>query len=317
MTAFNAKASRAKRPCPIWADAFQRDTQHLSADEIGAYLLILIAMWTRESCDFPDDDNRLARVSRVSTRLWRSRIGPALKPFFLSEGGMLLSKRLRKEAGYVEKKVQQQSDRKRGTYAEPQGAHKPCDKGGENSDNHLKTNDPTSTTDITVDDPRYQPSQQPNNPTLCGGDGSARARTRGDLPSDATFREQILDAIGIGDVTSGRKSLHGATLGTPVDMHEANRWKTELGLSEREILDMIADTMSRKRDGLPSKFSYFTAPMRRLAAAKRQDPLQPSEGDHNGPPSSSRTGASRHTGGGSAHRNLLAGFQRAADRFGD
>lgn len=84
---FNAAAARAKRPCPLWVDAFQRDTQHLAADEIGAYLLLLMAMWTRESCDFPDDDTRLARVCRVSVRLWKSRIGPTLRTFLNARDG--------------------------------------------------------------------------------------------------------------------------------------------------------------------------------------------------------------------------------------
>ena len=112
MSAFNAKSARAKRPCPIWVDAFQRDTQHLEADEVGAYFLILMAMWTREDCDFPDDDHRLSRVSRVSLRLWKTRVGVAIRPFFSSEGGALISKRLREEATYVERQVKAQSDRK-------------------------------------------------------------------------------------------------------------------------------------------------------------------------------------------------------------
>lgn len=103
---FNAKTARAKRPCPIWVDAFQRDTQHLQADEVGAYFLILMAMWTRESCDFPDDDARLARVSRVSTRLWKSRISPVIRDFFDVHGGMVFSKRLMREAAHVEREVQ-------------------------------------------------------------------------------------------------------------------------------------------------------------------------------------------------------------------
>lgn len=98
MSRFNAKASRAKRPCPIWVDAFQRDTQHLEADEIGAYFLILMAMWTRERCDFPNDEARLARVSRISLRLWKARVGPALREFFITENGALYSKALRAEA---------------------------------------------------------------------------------------------------------------------------------------------------------------------------------------------------------------------------
>lgn len=129
MSEFNARAARGKRPCPIWVDAFQRDTQHLEADEIGAYFLILMAMWTRETCDFPDVDVRLARVSRVSTRLWRSRIGPTIREFLTTKNGMLMSKKLREEAAYVEQACQTQSDRKTGnynksgTYTEPTGAN--------------------------------------------------------------------------------------------------------------------------------------------------------------------------------------------------
>lgn len=148
MSDFNAARSRAKRPCPLWVDAFQRDTQHLEADEVGAYFLILMAMWTRESCDFPDDDTRLARVSRVSVRLWKSRIGPVLREFFGTENGSLISKRLREEAAYTERQVKHQSDRKR----------------GENSDKSLENNERHETTDISVDittAPSYPTTQLP------------------------------------------------------------------------------------------------------------------------------------------------------------
>lgn len=148
MSDFNAAQARAKRPCPLWVDAFQRDTQHLEADEVGAYFLILMAMWTRESCDFPDDDTRLARVSRVSVRLWKSRIGPILREFLKSENGALFSKRLREEATYVERQVKQQSDRK----------------SGEKSDKPLKNNEPDATADDTAEvsaEVSFPTTQQP------------------------------------------------------------------------------------------------------------------------------------------------------------
>jgi uncharacterized protein YdaU (DUF1376 family) len=147
---FNAKAARSKRPCPLWVDAFQRDTQHLEADEVGAYMLILMAMWTRETCDFPDDDTRLARVSRVSTRLWKSRIGPVIREFFSVENGTVFSKRLREEATYVERQVTHQSNRKT----------------GEKTPKALKTKDVVKSGDKPPIGPGYYPSQQPNNPTL-------------------------------------------------------------------------------------------------------------------------------------------------------
>ncbi|WP_209598109.1 DUF1376 domain-containing protein [Ruegeria sp. HKCCSP351] len=144
MSNFNAKRARTKRPCPLWVDAFQRDTQHLAADEVGAYMLILMAMWVRETCDFPDDDRRLAAVSRVSSRLWKSRIGSVIREFLKVDGGMLVSRRLRKEAAYVEQQVARQSNRKK----------------GQNPDKPLKSKD----TIATVDPSAEQPTQQPNNP---------------------------------------------------------------------------------------------------------------------------------------------------------
>lgn len=162
MTGFDAKSSRTKRPCPIWVDAFQRDTQHLEADEIGAYFLILMAMWTRSSCDFPDDDHRLSRVARVSLRLWKSRVAVALRPFFHCEDGMLMSKRLREEAAYVERQVQSQSDRKT----------------GEKSDRSLENNNQWQTADIPQNDQGLNRGTiLPNNPTvIAAADAPAPAR---------------------------------------------------------------------------------------------------------------------------------------------
>lgn len=255
MSKFNAQAARAKRPCPIWVDAFQRDTQHLEADEIGAYFLILMAMWTRESCDFPDDDNRLARVSRVSTRLWKSRIGPVIRSFLTAEGGAVFSKRLREEATYVERQVKQQSDRK----------------SGEKSDNPLKDIEPNASADMTVDEPGNHPSQQPNNPTEeDGGGGSAGAR--GD---DQTLLEQVCEAAGspLGKLTAG-----GGGLGSQADGIEVSRWKADLGLTDEEILANVREQAAGKPDGPPSRLSYFTKGLQRFAGLKARGPLTPIEG---------------------------------------
>lgn len=261
MSRFNAKAARAKRPCPIWVDRFQTDTQHLEADEVGAYFLLLMAMWTRESCDFPDDDNRLARVCRVSPRLWKSRIGPVIRAFLQTDGRMVFQKRLREEASFVERQVQQQSDRKV----------------GEKPDNPLKNIDAGQSADNSTDQPRDYPSQQPNNPTLDGGGGSAGARDpQPDEASEAkTLRERMLEAMGLDP--SGLTGKGGAMLGTQADMLEANRWCADLDLTPDEVLAVVAEAMQRKPDGPPSRFSYFTKAMQRYAAAKAQTatPLTP------------------------------------------
>lgn len=185
MSKFNSKRARAKRPCPLWVDAFQRDTQHLAADEVGAYMLILMAMWTRETCDFPDDDRRLAAVSRVSARLWKSRIGPVIREFLAVENGALFSVRLRKEATYVERQCKAQSDRKT----------------GEKSTKALKNNKAASTVDNTTgasaDTPPDYPSQQPNNPTLEDTSVSSSrrpARRKSRIPDDAVISDAQIRA---------------------------------------------------------------------------------------------------------------------------
>jgi uncharacterized protein YdaU (DUF1376 family) len=289
MSAYNAKKARTKYACPIWVDAFLRDTLELEADEIGAYHLILYAMWTREACDFPDDDRKLARISRCSMRLWKARIRPALEVFFKVENGAWISRRLRKEASKTEAFLQSQSDRKispdkkRSTYALPEGTHEHSLEIDENSDNTLKTNDPPSTGDDTGDTSGRQPTQETKKPSIGGGD-DARAKIEDPPPVEAlTFREQILGLAGA-DVRSGITGPNGGTIGTPADMLEAQRWESDLGLSKRDILIVVREVMARKRDGPPSKFTYFTPAMQRFAGEKSKPALKvisPQPGDQN------------------------------------
>ncbi|WP_334061712.1 YdaU family protein [Limimaricola cinnabarinus] len=282
MTEFNAQRARAKRPCPLWVDAFQRDTQHLAADEVGAYMLILMAMWTRESCDFPDDDKRLARVSRVSPRLWGSRIGPTLREFFTVHDGALISKRLRQEASFVEEGSRKQSDRKAGTspksgtYAKPQGTQLATEENDVNSDKCLKDNEAHQSTDVSGDITGDQPTQLPNNPTVDGGGSSA-----GDQASEpsevATIRERLLEAIGV-DPVSGITGPNGRQIGTEIDMAIAKRWSVDLGLTLDQVLTVIREVMARKPDGPPNSFKFFDKPMARFAAEMQRlasDPLSP------------------------------------------
>ena len=55
---------------PFWVDDYQRDTRHLSTEEHGAYLLLLMAAWDAPTCSLSDDDEMLARTARVSIERW-------------------------------------------------------------------------------------------------------------------------------------------------------------------------------------------------------------------------------------------------------
>ncbi|WP_114966099.1 helix-turn-helix domain-containing protein [Alkalilacustris brevis] len=92
-----------------------------------------------------------------------------------------------------------------------------------------------------------------------------------------TWREELLEALGVeppGVTATGRVLIDQA------DMHEAQRWERDLGLSRVEILEVILEVMAARRDGPPRTLRYFRDPMQRLAAAKRAPKLEIDEGQH-------------------------------------
>lgn len=315
---FCPQSARGKRPVPMWADAFLRDTMHLETDEIGAYHLIIYAMWKRKDCSLVNDPKRLAKIARVSTRLWNARIGPVILDFFDLKDGVVSSKKLLKEAKFVEESVTAQHARKcdackkRGTYAKPPVKAYSDEYGEINSRKPLEINDVGLTVDVTTEEPDTGPPiNLPNNPTIDGGGGSACARKPDPKKVEVeTDREVILSAIGA-DPISGIVGPNGTQIGRMSDMIEARKWGADLGLTLPEIVDVIKDVMSRKTDGPPSSFSYFSKAMQRFAWQKSKPTLTPIEGgacrehtNHNSRAERGNNAASR------AHDNLIAAFSR-------
>lgn len=69
---------------PLWVDDFQRDTSHLSMQEVGAYVTLLMEMW-RAGGALADDDEELAARCRMAPEQWH-HIAPRLRKFFHSYG---------------------------------------------------------------------------------------------------------------------------------------------------------------------------------------------------------------------------------------
>src|SRR6185312_5754586 len=90
---------------PVFTDALVGDTMHLSAEEFGAYLLLLIATWRNNGRALADDETKLARICRVSTRRWRERVRSVLVEFFDTNDGYWHQKRLEKEWQFVAKRA--------------------------------------------------------------------------------------------------------------------------------------------------------------------------------------------------------------------
>ena len=79
----------------LYVSDFVGDTLTLTTEHIGAYLLLLIALWNADGW-LPSDDTKLARVVRLSVRRWR-KVAVELLPFFVVSGGVLTHTRLTRE----------------------------------------------------------------------------------------------------------------------------------------------------------------------------------------------------------------------------
>src|SRR5215469_1842673 len=85
---------------PFYIGDYLRDTQHLSTEEHGIYLLLLMACWTRGA--LPDDRRQLSAITKIRFRKWPvcRRI---LDSFFVRMGdGLWHQKRIDKERQKIE-----------------------------------------------------------------------------------------------------------------------------------------------------------------------------------------------------------------------
>jgi len=78
---------------PLFTDAYLADTRHLTTEEHGAYLLLLMCAWRSAGCELTDNDKTLARIAGLSPTKWR-RLKPALAQFFDTGGGVWRQKKL-------------------------------------------------------------------------------------------------------------------------------------------------------------------------------------------------------------------------------
>lgn len=88
----------------LYVSDFIGDTLHLSTEQIGAYMLLLMAMWNAGG-RLPSDDAKLARVTRLSVKKWKG-IADDLMPFFNVDGDTISHNRLTKELQKSESKSQ-------------------------------------------------------------------------------------------------------------------------------------------------------------------------------------------------------------------
>jgi len=87
---------------PLWIGAYLADTQMLTTEQHGAYLLLLMAYW-REGKALPDDDEALRSIAKADRAAWK-RLRPTLARFFKVGDGGWWHKRVEAEMASAEKR---------------------------------------------------------------------------------------------------------------------------------------------------------------------------------------------------------------------
>jgi uncharacterized protein YdaU (DUF1376 family) len=82
---------------PFFIGDYLGDTAHLTTEQHGAYLLLMLAAWKRGGT-IPNEATQLAAITRLPLARWKAH-APLLLAFFEAEGDLLAQGRLVKEYG--------------------------------------------------------------------------------------------------------------------------------------------------------------------------------------------------------------------------
>jgi uncharacterized protein YdaU (DUF1376 family) len=95
---------------PLFVDAYLGDTMHLSLEEHGAYLKLLMIAWRTKDCALPDDDRRIATMLGVTAKRWTEILRPSIAPFWDIAEGRWTQKKLLKVRQHAESVSEQRKE---------------------------------------------------------------------------------------------------------------------------------------------------------------------------------------------------------------
>lgn len=93
---------------PLYIADYLGDTMHLTAEQHGAYLLLLMAAWKRGG-HVPDDDAQLAVITRTGER-WQTHVSAIVRAFFTQRDGLLVHGRVEAELLSARDKVSKRAE---------------------------------------------------------------------------------------------------------------------------------------------------------------------------------------------------------------
>jgi uncharacterized protein YdaU (DUF1376 family) len=94
-------AKKSDKWMPLYIADYLRDTMHLTREQHGGYLLLIMACWDRGG-RLPADPGQLAGIAKATPSEWR-KLAPILLPFFEREGDLLIQRRVLAEYEHAAK----------------------------------------------------------------------------------------------------------------------------------------------------------------------------------------------------------------------
>lgn len=115
---------------PLWTDAYLADTDHLSFEEHGVYLKLLMTIWRTPGCQIPNDQEWICRRLRVSKDLFETLVQPVLEEYLDNTGNHITSRRLQREYKIAQEKSLKQSVRAKSRWNKEKGVSRGNARGG-------------------------------------------------------------------------------------------------------------------------------------------------------------------------------------------
>jgi len=228
---------------PLFTDAFLADTGHLSAQETGAYLLLLMMAWRLPECHLPDDDAKLSRWARLDRRTWL-KVKPVVMEFWTLRDGFWTQKRLSKERDIVSKRAAvARQNGKHGGRPKSLENNEPENQAGSVQDNQRKAPNPNPIEKENIKEKAHEfEPRSAERPPLGGG------RTSPNSQSERRTSRRTLAATGTPVLT------FFAAEGTP----QLEAWLRAEGLSTK------SNVFLKEHDGIRGRFYPSEWPPQRI-----------------------------------------------------
>lgn len=107
----------------LWTDAWIADTHHLTVEQRGAYMDVLILMWRTPGCRVPNDDHWLAHHLGYTALQVANLVRPIISEFgtLVAGGDFVAQKRLQREFAAAHSRKEKAASAVRSRWAKKKG----------------------------------------------------------------------------------------------------------------------------------------------------------------------------------------------------